>query len=479
MSISSVPYLSDNCAIRPHVILWSITKGQESVMQGSDVREVYETILPDEIVLELAREFGFQERQRQLDAALFIRSMVMSASTGGGGRQADAMRQYVDCGGTPLARSAFYRRFGVPLERCMEKARDRALEYVARQERDLPGFLGDHVEDWHAYDSTTVKLDDRLKDEYPGTGQYAALKIHKRFSLGVGTTIDYHLSPARDHDSKHLTINESWRGLGLLADLGYASHQLLRDCEQHGVYYVIRLKENWKPKVTYVARGTVNRTFAQGSDLDMLLERETIELDGKAIDADVEIGAAPRTIYCRMVAVDTPKGYCFYLTNLPPSVGPRQVADLYRVRWEIESDNKLDKSCHQLDKIQARTGPAVRALVHASIVASVMICLHAHHHRLRETPPPRRNAERTKPPIHPQLLARAMVLASPRISSAMELKGKAAKEEWDRIAVILEHQAKDPNWRRRPSTLDQLRGWKIKPKKSRKSRDSSKRKGVK
>jgi hypothetical protein len=42
--------------------------------------------------------------------------------------------------------------------------------------------------------------------------------------------------------------------------------------------------------------------------------------------------------------VHGPRGYCFYLTNLSPRTGPRQVADLYRVRWEIESDNKLDKS---------------------------------------------------------------------------------------------------------------------------------------
>ena len=37
-------------------------------------------------------------------------------------------------------------------------------------------------------DSSTVKLDDRLKGEYPGTGDYAALKVHKHFSVGVGTT---------------------------------------------------------------------------------------------------------------------------------------------------------------------------------------------------------------------------------------------------------------------------------------------------
>jgi hypothetical protein len=72
-----------------------------------------------------------------------------------------------------------------------------------------------------------------------------------------------------------------------------------------------------------------------------------------------------------------------------------------------------------------------------------------------------------------------MVLATPRIAAAMELKGAAAVKEWNRLAVILEHQAKDPNWRRRPSVLDQLRGWKIQPKKPRNAKSAPTARGVK
>src|SRR5690606_8654649 len=98
-----------------------------------------------------------------------------------------------------------------------------------------------------------------LIDEYPGAGQYAALKVHKRFSVGVGTAVDYHVSPAREHDAPHLSLDESWRGLGLLVDLGYASLKLIADCETYGVTFVMRLKDSWKPKVDHVARGDVSR----------------------------------------------------------------------------------------------------------------------------------------------------------------------------------------------------------------------------
>ena len=71
-------------------------------------------------------------------------------------------------------------------------------------------------------DSTTLRLDDVLVGDFPGTGDYAALKIHKEWSVGTGDLVAYQITPAREHDSPHLRIDESRRGTGLLIDLGYA-----------------------------------------------------------------------------------------------------------------------------------------------------------------------------------------------------------------------------------------------------------------
>src|SRR5690606_5682045 len=150
----------------------------------------------------------------------------------------------------------------------------------------------------------TVRLEDALKKEYPGTGDYAALKVHKLFSVGIGTTIDFHLSPARDHDAKHFEVDEAFGGHGVLADLGYASLRLLRQCERHDVRFVIRLKENWKPKVLAVESGELSRELLDGAgeDLDALLTNEVLKLEGKDIDADVRVGG-PAGVTCRLVAV--------------------------------------------------------------------------------------------------------------------------------------------------------------------------------
>lgn len=443
------------------------------VLRGEDVRGVFEAVLADESIARLVETAGLQERQRKLEAVQLVRAMVIAAATGYGGRQADVMRLYIDNGARRVARGGFYAWFNERLEATLAGLAQNALEFTRKQAVDLPALLSRHATDWHIVDSSTIKLDDALKDIYPGTGDYAALKVHKRFSVGVGTTVDYHLSPAREHDAPHLKLDESWRGLGLLVDLGYASLQLIADCETHGVRFVMRLKDSWKPKVEHLARGEVKGLLFRGTDLDALLEEETIALRGRVIDAYVTIGAGARAVKCRLVAVPAPDGaYRFYLTNLPPEVGPHQVSDIYRIRWEIESDNKLDKSCNHIDNVRAQTAHAVRALVHASIVSSMLACLISHRHRLKESRPVR-GQQRTHAPIHPQSLARSMGASAMRIAAALELTGTAAKREWQTIAENLQHLGQDPNWRRNPSILDQMRGWKITPGRARRAKLAS------
>ena len=343
----------------------------------------------------------------------------------------------------------------------MAAVADRALAYARAQQVDLPGPRSG-VQDWYIVDSTTVTVRDALLEEFPGTGDYAALKVHTVLSVGCGAPVRDHLSPAREHDSRHLQIDESWRGYGLLADLAYASLALLRACEAHHVRFVIRLKDNWKPKVDCIARGQVTRECFPGTDFDAVLDDEILTLDGQAIDADVHVGGDKHPLHLRLVGVQTPKGYGFFLTNLPPRIGPRQVADLYRVRWEVELSMKLDKSVHRLDAVDSERPCSLKTLLHASLMASTIAARLAHTHTLK-TRPPQARAPRTEAPLHPRRLALQLAVSCQSIAQAFDLKGVEAQRRWDKIAALLTHSGNDPNWRRRPSVLDQLRGWKRQP----------------
>ena len=430
-------------------------------MTGEDVRHVFEAMLPRDEIDRLCMQCGVIERQRKLDLGMLVRAMVISAGTPGGAYQADVLRSYLEGEVPPVARSAFYRWFDEPLERFMAALAERAVAYARAQQVDLSGPLCG-VKDWSIVDSTTVRVRDALRKEFPGTGEYAAIKVHKVLSVGCGAPVRYHFSPAREHDSRHLTIDESWRGYGLLADLGYASIERLRACDAHGVSVVIRLKDNWKPTVDYIARGQVTQTFFPGTKLDALLAADILMRDGRAIDADVHVGGDKHPLPLRLIGVHTPKGYCFFLTNLPPRIGPRQVADLYRVRWEVELSIKLDKSVHRLDEVDSERPCSLKTLLHASLIASTIAALLAHTHNL-QTRPPQAGAPRTEAPLHPRRLALQLAVSCQSIAQAFDLQGSEATQRWDKIAALLTHSGKDPNWRRRPSVLDQLRGWKRQP----------------
>jgi hypothetical protein len=51
----------------------------------------------------------------------------------------------------------------------------------------------------------------------------------------------------------------------------------------------------------------------------------------------------------------------------------------------------------------------------------------------------------------------------PSMAQAFDRNGAAAKQRWQQIAALLVHRGRDPNWRRRPSVFDQLRGWNRQP----------------
>ena len=430
-------------------------------MTGEDVREVFEAILPQEEIDRLCVDCDGIARQRQMNLGMLVRAMVIAAGTPGGAYQADILRSSLEFEVPQVARSAFYRWFDEPLARFMAALAERALAYARAQQVDLSGPL-EGVKDWYIVDSTTIVVRDALRGEFPGTGKYAAIKVHKVLSVGCGAPVRYHFSSAREHDSRHLTIDASWRGCGLLADLAYASLARLRACNDHGGRFVIRLKDNWKPKVDAIARGRVTSEFFPGTDLAVLLEEDILVRDGRAIDADVRVGNANNPLHRRLVGVKTPKGYCFFLTNLPPRLGPRQVADLYRIRWEVELSIKLDKSVHRLDQVDAERPCSVKTLLHASLIASIIAALLAHTHNM-QTRPAQVGEPRTEAPLHPRRLALQLAVSCQSIAQAFDLKGAAAKRRWQQLAALLTHSARDPNWRRRPSVLDQLRGWSRQP----------------
>jgi hypothetical protein len=427
-------------------------------MTGDSLRAHLRETLSAHAIRALADKYGVQERERKLNVFEFVVALILAGGTHEGGRQYDILRTYIENGAERVRRGTFYGWFTAPLLDLLTELLKSAIAVGQRQPKLLPGILGG-VSDWRVVDSTTIRLDDALVGDFPSTGDYAALKIHKEWSVGTGNLVAYKITPARDHDSPHLDVNEDRRGTGLLMDLGYACIARLAECNTHNVKYVVRLKENWKPKVNRLVRGSDFPELAEDADFDTLFDEDVIVLDGQAIDADVTVGRGALRVRSRLVGIPTPKGYCFFLTNVPRRThGPHQVGDLYRVRWEIEIDNKVEKAGARLDEITARKPVSAKILVLATLLNATIARTIVQSEKLAIVAEKKSADEAaSRAPIHPILLMRTLSSAHGTITRLLWATDDQ-QLAWEELMLRFRDLGSDPNWRRRPSVLDRIQG---------------------
>ena len=153
-------------------------------MTGEAVRQVFETMLPQDEIDRLCLPCGVIERQRQRDLGMLVRAMVIAAGTPGGASQADVVRSYLACEVPRVARSACYRWVDEPLERFMEALAERARAPQVELSGPRCG-----VTDWDSVDSTPVKGRAAWMEDFPGTGNDAAIKVHTVRSVGCGAPL--------------------------------------------------------------------------------------------------------------------------------------------------------------------------------------------------------------------------------------------------------------------------------------------------
>jgi hypothetical protein len=112
---------------------------------------------------------------------------------------------------------------------------------------------------------------------------------------------------------------------------------------------------------------------------------------------------------------------------LEESRTPHQVGALYRVRWEIEIDNKVDKAGARLDEITARKPVSARILVLATLLNTTIARTIVQSEKLavvaaKKTP----NEPASRPPLHPILLMRALASSHSTITRLLRSDTSAA-----------------------------------------------------
>jgi len=431
-------------------------------MDSTTLREAVHTFFPRDLVIARACELGAQRRAKKRDIHCLFVALVLTAGSDDSGRQADVYAAYQEETDQPVVRGSFYAWFTDALAALLKSLLNHAMETVWELPPLLTGELATAgVKDWIVVDSETVTLPDELADAFPATSTPAGLKVHKYYSLGRNNVVDIEITPARDHDAPVLRLDERWRGMGLIVDLGYVSLDLIRECRRLDILLVVRLKKGWKPRMLRTVDEFGDLLDIDGEPvLDGLLDMAREDYDDSLFDFDAVFGRGKARVTARLVGVPGPHSYHWCITLLPrEAVAPELVCQLYRARWEIELDNKRDKGGARLDQIRAKKPASVLVLVYASLLRT-MLANHLVYIDLRDRPP-------TRAPLHGLAVALTLNICAATIVAALNIDDPRL---WRRACRAIRTRGQDPNWRRRPSVLDQLRGITAPPGRPRKSR---------
>src|ERR1700729_1491542 len=327
----------------------------------------------------IAEDMGLVRKKRVHHTGLIVCAVILSAfqrSTDTQGRWLDAQRVYEAIGGPRATRESFHKQVVklAPLMRAL--VRRRFDDMTARAARNhLRGRLA-HFADVLVPDGCGFKLAKALSGMYTGTGVPAQLKLHAVYSVAAGDCVSAKATAGSVHDSDEFW--PEWETDALyIWDLGYQGVDRFVDAALSGAHVLQRLKDNHNPHVlaSYGPTGA-RRAIDDGEGgpvrieealaLGLVHKQAVLDLDVRLVDRN------RRALVARVVCVPFEGEDRYYLTTLPREIfSPHDVAELYRVRWEVELLFRGWKGAMRLDEVRRlQTQASLEMAVSASLPAA-------------------------------------------------------------------------------------------------------------
>jgi putative transposase len=336
---------------------------------------------PDRIEA-IGEDMGVIRAHRVHHAGLLVCGMVLSALMRGSdteGRWLDTQTTYRRLGG-PDSGTTSIRKMGRRLRPVMQEMMRRRMNEIIAETRDeqLRGRLR-AFRDILIPDGCAFKLASVLSGTYPGTGQPSELKLHAVYSVKAATASSVRQTAGSVHDSEGFWP-ERWEAEALyLWDLGYNCYERFIDAAEAGAHVVQRLKEGANPAVLH----SYGKTGAALAVLDD--NGRTVRLNEACafgyvhhqptLDLDVLLkDERGRQRVARVVCLRIKGEDHYYLTTLPREVfTPQDIAEIYRVRWEVELFFRGWKGGARLDHVhRLRNQQSLAVAVTASMLAALL-----------------------------------------------------------------------------------------------------------
>jgi hypothetical protein len=329
----------------------------------------------------IAEDLRVVERHRGYDAGLVALSIVLSAlqrSTDTQGRLADARQVYGMLGGGATTESGFRkvaRKIGPVLREILNRRLGTIAAGVADPE--LRGRLS-ALRDVLIPDGCAFKLASKLAGTYAGTGQPSEMKFHAVYSVRAGGAVALNATAGAVHDNDGFAPQEWVPGSLYIWDLGYNDYGRVVAATKAGAFVLQRLKAGANPRVlaSFGPGGHRRELHSDdGGDIRLddacamgLVHRQRI------LDLDIELREDGETAVVRVVCVPFGGEDRYYLTTLARTdFSPHDIAELYRLRWEIELFFRGLKGATRLDEVRRlENEESLHAIVYGSLFAALL-----------------------------------------------------------------------------------------------------------
>ena len=232
-----------------------------------------------------------------------------------------------------------------------------------------------------AIDSTVTQLHDELQPHFKGQrGSQSEMKIGLAVSVFGLLPLLARLVCRCVHDSHLFSELTTLRpGTLILADNAFVSAASLRNAAQRRLLFVCPMRRNGHAQIVAIHRAPkrVRRALEshpEGVELRTLLDKsaKTSKVWDLQVKVTPTVGEDRRPVEMRLVIVPHNKRPRYYLTNLPPKWSAAAVAELYRLRWQIELVFKELKQDLALRSIPTKLPKAAQIFVWASLIALVI-----------------------------------------------------------------------------------------------------------
>ncbi|AWV90585.1 IS4 family transposase [Bradymonas sediminis] len=362
------------------------TNKKGAMMAHIDSKQTLEfltTFLPDFVIEKYARALGVVVRERKVDPVMLVWTLVLGFPAGSKRTIASLRRRVQQVASITIARSSFHDRLTGLLADLIKRLVDWRLAVQKKSITKNAAKRLDGFSELLALDSTVIGLHQMLAHRWASTqpGQ-AAAKLHMVTNVVSGTANSVKMTGQTRADIGPWKTVGSWvKNCLLMVDLGYYDFHLFRRIAKKGGFFLSRAKSNANPRIVAshqrVAGNSINLVGQKLQDVLARLERRIIDVEVEVPVKLRKYRGRSRTAKMRMRLVGQKHAetgqYHLYFTNIgPETLGADEIAQTYRLRWQVELLFTRLKTTMRLNQIPSSKPEVVKALIYASILALLL-----------------------------------------------------------------------------------------------------------